>query len=285
MKNILLLTDFDDLSDYARSLSDKIAANTKAELHVLKIVNLTSDVELLKNGELQSTCGGDVKYFEQELSKAKTQMQTWCAGLQSSHTCKVEYGRLLNSILSYVKEHAIDLIVMGTHGAFSVDEKVSGSVTENLILKTSVPVLSIKCSRETIDFSDFLITGDFATDKPSNLDTIKSLQGVFNSSIHLLCVNTPKQFVTTEESFKQMRTFAELNALENVQLHIQNANSKEDGIVNFANNYDATHDLDIDIIAIEKKDKSQLGYMLTGCEATSFVNHIYRPLITYTKVK
>ena len=285
MKNILLLTDFDDLSTFARSLADKIASRLNAQLHVLKIVNITSDVELSKDGMLQSTCGGDIQYFEKELQASKTTMTTWCGPLVANHTAIVQYGRLLKSILAYVDSNAIDLVVMGTHGAFTPNEKAGGSVTENLILKTAVPVLSLKCSRESIDFSDFLITGDFATDKPSNLATIKELQKVFSSKIHLLCVNTPNKFVTTEESFKRMRTFVEINGLENVEFHIQNDKTKEEGIVNFANNYDATHELDIDIIAIEKKEKTQLGYLLTGCEATSFVNHVYRPLITYTSKK
>lgn len=285
MKNILLLTDFDDLSNYARSLADKIAHSLEAKLHVLKVVNITSDVEISKSGVLQSTCGGDVKHFEQEFEEAQEKMNEWCSCIRANCASSVQYGRLIKSVLLYIESNTIDLVVMGTHGMFTPKEKAEGSVTENLILKTAIPVLSLKCSRETIDFSDFLITGDFTTEKPSNFSIIKDLQKVFHSKIHLLCVNTPKKFVTTEESFKRMRTFVAINGLENVEYHIQNDQSKEEGIVNFANNYDATHELSIDIIAIEKKQKTQLGYLLTGCEATSFVNQIYRPLITYTSVK
>jgi hypothetical protein len=97
----------------------------------------------------------------------------------------------------------------------------------------------------------------------------------------MLTVNTKAKFDITSEAMKKMSSFVELNKLDNVEYHIHSDVTVEDGIVNFANNYDANHDLDIDIIAVEKKNKSTLNYWFTGCDALNYVNHIYRPIITY----
>tara|TARA_B100000809_G_C14934037_1_gene457923 strand:+ start:54 stop:542 length:489 start_codon:yes stop_codon:yes gene_type:complete len=160
---------------------------------------------------------------------------------------------------------------------------LSGSLAEHLILKNQVPVLSLKSNRDNLNFSDFLITGDFEIGGVVNLEVLKKLQEVFNSKMNLLWVNTKSHFLSSAETMERMKNFTKENQLENVVYHIHNDKSVEEGIINFSDNYDATHEQKIDIIAIEKKDKSELGYMLTGCQATGFVNHIYRPLITYIK--
>ena len=284
MKNILLLTDFSDLSGYARSLADKVAYHTGANLHVLKIVLVSSEIVIDKKGEPIEGMSADLEPIHKEKSDSEIQMRSWVSDLKSNITTSIQYGNLLDVIHDYILNNDIKLVVMGTHGAFGLEGLLSGSVTEHVIKNNSVPVLSLKCDRDNIDFSDFLITGEFDGEKAiENLDILKALQGVFNSTFHLLCVNTSKRFMTTAESMRRMKAFAQANRLERVEYHTYNDKTVEDGIVNFSNNYDASHDLKIDIIAVEKKKKSQLGYTLTGCQATDFVNHVYRPIITYTK--
>ena len=283
MNNILLLTDFSDLSGYARSLADKVAYHSGAKLHILKIVDVPSEIEINSSGELGDGMGDDMHPLNEEKQKSEEQIVSWVEDLKSSTKTTVVYGRLLQTIHDYIEQNDIELVVMGTHGVSGMRELLSGSVTEHVILKNSVPVLSLKCQRDNIDFSDFLITGDFEEENTEHLELLKQLQKVFKSKMHLLWVNTKSRFCTTSEAMTRMKRFAQLNRLENVEFHIYNDKTIEDGIVNFSNNYDATHQLDIDIIAVEKKKKSQLGYMLTGCQATHFVNHIFRPIITYTK--
>ena len=283
MKEILLLTDFSELSEYARALADKVAYHTGAKLHVLKVVDIPSEIEISKAGNLLEEMGDDIKVYEKEKQVSEKKMKEWTASLKSNVETEVMYGRILKTVAQQIETWNIDLVIMGTHGVSGLRELLSGSITEHLILKTSVPVLSIKCNRDSIDFSDFLITGDFESKESSDLEILKGLQQVFNSTMHLLWVNTKHDFITQTEAMEKMRKFAQINKLNQIQYHIYNDKSVEDGIINFSNDYDQSHDLDIDIVAVEKKNKSQLGYMLTGCQATSFVNHIFRPLITYSK--
>ncbi|MFY0687000.1 MAG: universal stress protein [Cyclobacteriaceae bacterium] len=283
MNNILLLTDFSELSGYAKNLADKIAFHLGINLHVLKVVDVPAEINIDADGNLISGMADDITPLKDEMDKSTSRMVEWTADLKSRYTEKIVFGRLHDTVHSYISEEKIDLVVMGTHGVSGMRELLSGSATEHVILHNEVPVLSLKCNRDNIDFSDFLITGDFDDQNESNLQVLKGLQQVFQSKMHLLCVNTKSNFKTTAEAHAQMKSFAKVNRLENVEYHVHNDKSIEDGIVNFSNNYDATHKLQIDILAVEKKKKSQLGYMLTGCQATSFVNHIFRPIVTYSK--
>ncbi len=47
-------------------------------------------------------------------------------------------------ILDYAHEQKIDLIVMGTHGRRGIDRILLGSVTEEVIRLSSVPVLTVR---------------------------------------------------------------------------------------------------------------------------------------------
>ena len=85
--------------------------------------------------------------------------------------------------------------------------------------------------------------------------------------------------------FNLMKAFAKKNHLNNTTFHTHNDESVEAGIVNYSNNYDLTHELDLDLILVEKKHKTDLGYLLTGCQSTSIINHVYRPLMTYSAEK
>lgn len=284
MNDILLLTDFSELSGYARSLADKIAFHSGAKLQVLKIVDVPSDIEISKSGDTLEGLGNDTSSLIREKEESESKMIEWVSNLKSKNSTSVIYGRLLQSVNETIKKLDASLVIMGTHGVSGMEELLSGSIVEHIILKNKVPVLSLKSDRESLDFSDFLITGDFEEAAQMNLDMLKVLQRVFNSKVHLLWVNTNSRFLTSSEATERMKKFAQINQLENTHYHIYNDKSIEEGIINFSNNYDASHELDIDIIAIEKKNKSQLGYVLTGCQATSFVNHIFRPLITYSKV-
>lgn len=281
MKNILLLTDFSDLSGYAKDLADKVASSLGATLHVVKIVDTPSSVTVSPEGDLLDGMGNDLSGLIAEKEASDQKMKTWVANLKANYKETVAYGSILYRVKEYSKSNDIDLIIMGTNEVSGLQEVISGSLTQQIILNNPIPVLSLKCDRGNIDFSDFLITGDYEQKNEMNFDTIKALQKVFNSKIHMLCVNTKQKFKTTSQALKCMKNFAEINGLENVEYHVHGDKTVEEGIVNFANNYDANHDLDIDIIAVEKKNKSTLNYWFTGCEAIEFVNHIYRPMITY----
>jgi universal stress protein A len=49
-----------------------------------------------------------------------------------------------NAIVTYAKEHDIDLIVMGTHGRGAVAHFLLGSVTESVVRSAPCPVLTVR---------------------------------------------------------------------------------------------------------------------------------------------
>jgi nucleotide-binding universal stress UspA family protein len=56
---------------------------------------------------------------------------------------KVVAGDPSDEILNYISEHAIDLVVMGTHGRKGIDKVIFGSVAERVVKASPVPVLVV----------------------------------------------------------------------------------------------------------------------------------------------
>ena len=54
------------------------------------------------------------------------------------------HGNIAEQIISYAREHGIDLILVGTKGHGVLEELLMGSVTRNLISLAHIPVLVVK---------------------------------------------------------------------------------------------------------------------------------------------
>ena len=52
-------------------------------------------------------------------------------------------GRAWQEIVKYAKEHACDLIVMGTHGRGDLTHLLLGSVTDKVVRRAECPVLTV----------------------------------------------------------------------------------------------------------------------------------------------
>lgn len=58
-------------------------------------------------------------------------------------TAAVRRGNPHDDILSYAEENGIDVIVMGTHGRTGVKRALLGSVTEDVVRHSEIPVLTV----------------------------------------------------------------------------------------------------------------------------------------------
>ncbi|WP_134671529.1 universal stress protein [Halorussus marinus] len=57
-------------------------------------------------------------------------------------------GDPYETILDYIEEYGVDLVVMGTHGRRGVERYLIGSVTEKVVRTADVPVLTVPLADE-----------------------------------------------------------------------------------------------------------------------------------------
>ena len=275
MKKILIPTDLSDLGDFAYDMAKKIARPTKAEIHVLSVVPATPEVLFDKEGYVKDCGDANLDALYEEEKKVKKKMEKWLEGRENVTVNIVKIGIVEEDILRYVKQNDIDLVVMGTAGAYGAEEVLRGSHTGHISQQSSVPVLSLKCDRSEMKIKDLLLVSDFHKVEKMNLGALKNLQDAFDANINLLKVNTPKDFEPQRKVVLKMQEFADLNMLGDVYCHVYCDESVEQGIVNFS------ADTGIDFVTMGTHQRGGLSRLFKKSISNEVVNHIWQPVMTF----
>lgn len=138
-QNVLVPTDGSECANQALALGTDVATAHGAALHLFSVVSVTS-LGVDVRSEVRTTA------LEQKANDLVEDAKKFAtnAGVDSVSTT-VGYGVSIHrAILSYLDDHDIDLVVVGTHGRTGFDRYLLGSVTEYLIRTASIPVLTVR---------------------------------------------------------------------------------------------------------------------------------------------
>ena len=141
LRKILFPTDFSPPALQAQSYAVTLAEELDAELHVLE------NPALPVNGSRYSWAVPDdfvPRLIEQaELQLALAFPNQDRASIDQRIVRAIKLGHPVTTIIDYVNEHQIDLIVLGTHGRSGVSRLIMGSLTEKLVRLAMCPVLTV----------------------------------------------------------------------------------------------------------------------------------------------
>ena len=138
-RNVLVPTDGSDCAGEALEMGVDVANATGAALHVLSVVDTASlgvDVRTdIQTGEFEESAAAVVE--EATALAAEAGVDPVSGAVESGSSVH-------RMIRSYVEEHDVDLVVLGTHGRTGLDRYVLGSVAEKLVRTSPVPVLTVR---------------------------------------------------------------------------------------------------------------------------------------------
>lgn len=95
------------------------------------------------------------------------------------------------AIMDYVNDHDINLIVMGSHGRTGAERYLLGSVTEKVLRRSDVPVLTVKLQEDdavSYPFTDILVPTDGSEGAAAAVDPALALASEYGSTLHTLSV-------------------------------------------------------------------------------------------------
>jgi nucleotide-binding universal stress UspA family protein len=140
VNRILFPTDFSPASDSALAPACHWARTLDAELHLVHaMVSPLADVPA-RLGVDQSA--GAYLPFEEAREEIETRHRRARSQTTKVTCCTVD-GAAGPSILDYAEAHDIDLIVMSTHGRRGFRRLLLGSVAEEVVQRSSCPVLTV----------------------------------------------------------------------------------------------------------------------------------------------
>jgi nucleotide-binding universal stress UspA family protein len=142
IRRILAPTDFSEHSCYALSYARTFADRWNAELHLLNVIEPTvfpTEAGLTPMGmiNLDSELGTAAEHAMAELLRRSE--------LQGARvTTAIGHGRASSAIIEYATRHAIDMIVIATHGRTGLEHLIFGSTAERVVRESPCPVLTVR---------------------------------------------------------------------------------------------------------------------------------------------
>jgi nucleotide-binding universal stress UspA family protein len=134
-ENILVPTDGSEQASEATPHALDLAENYDATVHALCVVNRAATRQLSPT-RAETTMGAMVEEAERATSEIEDEMEK--AGVECLSV--VLEGAPDETILDYVEENEIDIVVIGGRKRTPAGKLLFGSVTQSVILHADVPV-------------------------------------------------------------------------------------------------------------------------------------------------
>ena len=272
MKKILVPTDFSIEAENALKVAAQIAKKHNSEiylLHMLEIPVQQTDA-VSAHSEIP-----EVLFFMKMAHQKFEQIMNrdYLEGITVHEIVKPNGS--FNDISNMCKEYDITLITMGSHGASGLKEIFVGSNAEKAVRHSEVPVLVIKNNHDHFSINNIVFASDFKNDNKETYHQATAFANAFNANIHLLLVNTPNNFKTTQKATESINNFTSDHNFEDFTLNIYNDDTVEKGILNFSKHIDA------DLIGISTHGRQGIAHFFNGSISEDLVNHAKRPVITF----
>jgi nucleotide-binding universal stress UspA family protein len=281
MKKILVPTDFSKPAQIAVDVAADIAKKSNAEVILLHVIEEASSTSFNIVGEVSADSAADCddKIFTMKLiERAKKQMakiveDTKAAGVKVRQELRM--GTPFHGMRAIITEQKVDLVVMGTAGHSKLEEMIIGSNTEKVVRHSNCPVLTVHKKPAKSDFKNIVYATGMSKDEEVFSRIIRRTQQVYDSTVHLVRINTPGNFQRDTVVKKYMNDFAKKLQLKNYTINVFNDLTEEEGIVYFADSINA------DMIAMATHGRTGFAHVLAGSIAEDVVTHSKRPVLTF----
>ncbi len=198
-RRILAATDFSRPAGLALALALNLAARFDAEVHLVHVLS-AYDPELF--GTVETTQEGQRlrRRLNQEVAqRIEGRLQEALAGVNGQaervRTVQLRSLKTAPALLSYAKEHQIDLIVLGTHGRHGMKRLMLGSVAEEVVQRAPCDVLTVGGGAPSPPaMRRVLVPLDLSDAARPTLRAAKEIARRFEARLHLLHVIEPLPF-------------------------------------------------------------------------------------------
>lgn len=185
IQRILWPTDFSDGAEHAFPYAAVLADWHEAELHCINVREGTPDVR----AGMAEHFPVSLETLASYLASAEGKAPPVDVEDLSIRQEQADASSPADAILSYADEQDMDLVVSGTHGRRGLQRLLIGSVAEELIRRSSCPVLTVRAGPDaaaawTVD--TILVPVDFSTEAEHAVRYAKELAHTYEAEIILL---------------------------------------------------------------------------------------------------
>ena len=278
MKTILVPTDFSKEAENALDVAVSIARHTDATLNLLHIVESVYEDSYNTTGTSKPVEDSMDRLFVLKMMEKATHILNKKIAELKEEGIKaiphIKVGNVYKHIYDIISTINVDLIVMGTHGLDGLGG-IPGSNTGKVVRLAHCPVLCVKEKNQRFYLKNIVFATNFSNESLKMVEKMKELQKFFNSTIHLVYINTAFTFKSDEDVKKSLNEFVSKSKLTNYQFNIINAYDDEEAIMKYA------EDINGDMIALCTHGRKGLPAFILGSISQDLVKLSHRPVLTY----
>lgn len=272
ISKVLVPTDFSEHAEFAAEVAAAICKTQNAEMYALHAMQIPVYESNAQFADYQNIPEGlfflkmAKKRFGEFLEKP------FLKGVRVIEAVQME--NTYESITGSAKKYGIDLIVMGSKGASGAKQLFIGSNTEKVIRHSEVPVLTIKGQMTDFAPKEIVLVSDYEEESSHIFFKAKQILDTYDANFHLLHVITPRNFESTNETLNRMTKIQEVVGLPNAKLHIQNAGSVEEGVLDFHQRQP------IDLAVLGTHGRKGISHMIFGSVTEDIANASNFPILS-----
>jgi nucleotide-binding universal stress UspA family protein len=165
---ILIPYDFSETAALALEHATFLAKLTKAELHLVYVIEAHSFVE--------TNASAKFKEMAEKIHQA--------SGITVEQ--HIEKGKIYKTINNTAEKLKADLIIMGTHGASGFQEELMGSNAYKVVSSAPCPVISVQTHSNKIGFHSIILPIDNSHSSRQKVVPAIEIAKLYKSAIHVV---------------------------------------------------------------------------------------------------
>ncbi|ELZ24731.1 universal stress protein [Natrinema limicola] len=287
---ILVPTDGSDHAARAAEQALTLADWFDATVHAISVVDTNAASGLLSSGSVRREF---MSQLEDGAEHAVETVETMADGSSAVQTAVLR-GEPKKKILAYATDIDAELIVMGTHGRSGVSRFVAGSVTEHVVRRAEIPVLTVRANERTEPadgYDEILVPTDGSDAAGAAVDHGLELARAADARVHAVTVLDTGDMAASPtltpptEVLKQLETERQ-NATDEIA-----ARAREDGLAATSTVLEGQperelleyiDDHEIDLVVMGTHGRSGIDRLLLGSTTERLLRHASTPILAVT---
>lgn len=274
IKKILVPTDFSETGMLALEHATYMASLFKAQLYLLHVVETFEYVYSVYEPEVMIRDTDEIN----ESADKKVKKLAEKIGSENSIQVKplVLSGRPSSGIVDAVKEHKIDLVIMGTHGASGFEEYFIGSNAHKVVNISPCPVITVQTRAKKVGFRNIVVPIDNSLHSRQKVNNVCALAAKYGSKVHILGL------LNSDEEIDMKKINIKLDSVEAVikKLGVPYVRKLKKGKNLAIEAMEYSDKVKADLIVIMTDHESNLTGMFLGGFSKQIINHSKVPVMS-----
>ncbi|SDC25313.1 universal stress protein [Natrinema hispanicum] len=287
---ILIPTDGSDHAARAAEHALTLAEWFDATVHAISVVDTDAASGMLSSGSIRREF---MNQLEDGAERAVETIETMADDSSAVQTAVLR-GKPKKKILAYATDIDAELIVMGTHGRSGVSRFVAGSVTEHVVRRAEIPVLTVRANERTEpadSYDEILVPTDGSDAAGTAVDHGLELARAADARVHAVTVLDTGDMAASPtlspptEVMKELETERQ-NATDEIATR-----AREDGLAATSTVLEGRpgdelleyiDDHEIDLVVMGTHGRSGIDRLLLGSTTERLLRHASAPVLAVT---